>query len=259
MPEITTTQKILSIDIGGSNIKGTVLNSDGEFLQDYQKLPTPTPSTPGKVMEVITQLANKFPDYNKISVGFPGYIKNGIVKTAPNLGTMEWAEFDLAKNLELLLEKPALAINDADLQGLAIASGKGIEMMITLGTGFGSAILNDGILLPHLEIAHHPITKKKDYDEYVGEEEMKRIGKKKWNKRMKRVLEILKVVVNYDVLYISGGNASKLDFVLDKNIVIVGNRDGIKGGAALWKQKGIEKGIREKVMPVVNEPKNFIV
>ena len=259
MPENAIPQKILSIDIGGSNIKGTVLNSDGEFLQDYQKLPTPNPSPPGKVLEVIRQLANNFTDYNKISVGFPGYIKKGIVKTAPNLGTMEWAEFDLVKNLELLLGKPALAINDADLQGLAIASGKGIEMMITLGTGFGSAILNDGILLPHLEIAHHPITKKKDYDEYVGEEEMKRIGKKKWNKRMKRVLEVLKIVVNYDVLYISGGNASKLDFVLDENIVIVGNKDGIKGGAALWKQKDIEEGIREKVMPVVNEKQNFIV
>lgn len=259
MLEITTPQRILSIDIGGSNIKGTVLSSDGEFLQDYQKLPTPQPSTPEKVMEVIGQLAGKFTDYNKISIGFPGYIKKGVVKTAPNLGTIEWADFDLQKNVERLLGKPALAINDADLQGLSIASGKGIEMMITLGTGFGSAIVSDGILLPHLEIAHHPVTKKKDYDEYVGEEELKRIGKRKWNKRMKRVLEILKVVVNYDVLYISGGNASKLDFTLDKNIIIVGNRDGIKGGAALWKQKDIEQGIREKVLPVVNEHQNFIV
>ncbi len=259
MIETAIPQKILSIDIGGSNIKGTVLNSDGEFLQDYQKLPTPVPSTPGKVMEVTRQLANNFTGYDKISVGFPGFIKNGIVKTAPNLGTAEWAEFDLQKNLSQLLGKPVLAINDADLQGLSIAAGKGVEMMITLGTGFGSAILNDGILLPHLEIAHHPITKSKDYDQYIGEEEMKRIGKDRWNRRMKRVLEILKVVVNYDVLYISGGNASKLNFKLDKNIIIVDNRDGIKGGAALWKQKDIEKGIREKVMPLVNEPQNQIV
>ena len=79
--------------------------------------------------------------------------------------------------------------------------------MITLGTGFGSAILNEGVLMPHLEIAHHPITKNKDYDEYIGENEFKRIGKKEWNKRMKRVIEILKVVFNYDRLYISGGNA----------------------------------------------------
>ncbi len=229
--------KILSIDIGGSNIKGTVLNSDGDFLQDYQKLPTPEPATPGKVMDVIRQLADNFSDFNKISVGFPGFLKNGVVKTAPNLGTIEWAEFNLEKNLELLLGKPVLAVNDADLQSLAVVSGKGVEMVVTLGTGFGSAILNNGILLPHLEIAHHPVTKNKDYDAYIGEAELKRIGKKKWNKRMKKVIEILKVVVNYDTLYISGGNASKLSFKLDKNIIIVGNKDGIKGGAVLWKQK----------------------
>ncbi len=245
-------EKILTIDIGGSNIKAAVLNSDGDFLQEYQKLPTPEPSTPGKVTEVIKQLASKFTGYDKISVGFPGYIKNGIVKTAPNLGTLEWAEFNLAKNLEDLLGKPALAINDADLQGLSIVKGKGLELMVTLGTGFGSAILNDGILIPHLEIAHHPLTKNKDYDEYIGEDELKRIGKKKWNKRMQRVIEILKVVFNYDTLYISGGNADKLDFKLDKNIIIVGNRDGIKGGAALWKQKQKAETNQQELTPVAN-------
>lgn len=252
MIETETLHKILTIDIGGSNIKATVLNVNGDFIQDYQKLPTPDPATPGKLMEVIRQLADKFTDFDNISVGFPGFIKNGVVKTAPNLGTLEWAEFNLEKNLEMLLGKPVLAINDADLQALAVVDGQGVEMVITLGTGFGSAILNNGALIPHLEIAHHPITKKKDYDEYIGEEELKRIGKKKWNKRMKRVIEILKVVVNYDTLYISGGNADKLNFKLDKNIVIVGNRDGIKGGAALWKQKIKEEMNGQKLMHVVS-------
>lgn len=248
---IEAPQKILTIDIGGSNIKATVLNGDGDFVQDYQKLPTPDPATPGKVMDVIRQLADNFSGFDNISVGFPGFIKNGIVKTAPNLGTLEWAEFNLEKNLELLLGKPVLAINDADLQALALVAGKGVEMVITLGTGFGSAILNNGVLIPHLEIAHHPVTKNKDYDEYIGEEELIRIGKKTWNKRMQRVIEILKVVVNYDTLYISGGNADKLNFKLDKNIIIIGNRDGIKGGATLWKQK-IKEMNSQQLMPVVN-------
>ena len=248
---IEAPQKILTIDIGGSNIKATVLNADGDFVQDYQKLPTPDPATPGKVMDVIRQLADNFSGFDNISVGFPGFIKNGIVKTAPNLGTLEWAEFNLEKNLELLLGKPVLAINDADLQALALVAGKGVEMVITLGTGFGSAILNNGVLIPHLEIAHHPVTKNKDYDEYIGEEELIRIGKKTWNKRMQRVIEILKVVVNYDTLYISGGNADKLNFKLDKNIIIINNRDGIKGGATLWKQK-IKEMNSEQLMHVEN-------
>lgn len=230
-------QKILSIDIGGSNIKATVLNASGTFLDEYQKLPTPSPANPEKVLNVINQLAQKFSTFDKVAAGFPGFIKDGIVKTAPNLGTAAWANFDLTKALEEVLHKPALIVNDADLQGLAVVSGKGLELMITLGTGFGTALLRDGVLMPHLEIAHHPVTKNKDYDEYVGEFEFKRIGKKNWNKRMKRVIGILKVVFNYDRLYISGGSAKEINFKLDDNIVIAGNRDGIKGGARLWEQE----------------------
>jgi polyphosphate glucokinase len=230
-------QKILSIDIGGSNIKATVLNASGTFLDEYQKLPTPSPANPAKVLDVINQLAQKFSAFDKVAAGFPGFIKDGIVKTAPNLGTPAWANFDLSKSLEELLHKPALIVNDADLQGLAVVSGKGLELMITLGTGFGTALLRDGVLMPHLEIAHHPVTKNKDYDEYVGEFEFKRIGKKNWNKRMKRVIGILKVVFNYDRLYISGGSAKEINFKLDDNIIIADNRDGIKGGAKLWEQE----------------------
>ena len=251
-------QKILTIDIGGSNIKATILNMQGTFLNEYERLPTPSPATPGKVLDVIQLLAKKFPAYDKIAAGFPGFIKDGIVKTAPNLGTAQWVNFNLNKKLEEILGKPAIAVNDADLQGLSVVSGKGVEMMITLGTGFGSAILNDGVLIPHLEIAHHPITKNKDYDAYIGEYEFKRIGKKKWNKRMRRVIRILKVVFNYDRLYISGGSAREINFKLDDNIIIVGNRDGIKGGAKLWEQQN--KVIADSVnTDTADEVQDFVV
>ncbi len=259
MIETQNDQKILSIDIGGSHIKATVLNMQGSFLQGYERLPTPSPATPAKVLDVIKQLAQKFPAFDKIAAGFPGFIKNGIVKTAPNLGTSLWAGFNLDKSLEEALGKPVLAINDADLQGLSVVSGKGIEMMITLGTGFGSAILNDGILIPHLELAHHPISKGKDYDQYIGEKELLRIGEKKWNRRVKKVIEILKVVFNYDRLYISGGSAQKIKFTLDKNIEIVGNKDGIKGGAKLWEQKNKENALKEKLVSDTDSIQNIVL
>ena len=237
MTFIENNQKILSIDIGGSNIKATVLNTSGTFLEEYERLPTPLPATPEKVLDIVKQLAQKFPQYDKIAAGFPGYIKDGVVKTAPNLGTEQWANFNLNKALEDVLGKPALAVNDADLQGLAVVSGNGVELMITLGTGFGTALLRNGVLMPHLEIAHHPVTKHKDYDQYIGEFEYKRIGKKKWNTRLQRVIGILKVVFNYDRLYISGGGAKEITFKLEDNIIIANNRDGIKGGAKLWEQE----------------------
>lgn len=234
MPEIS--EKILAIDIGGSHIKATILNSEGKFLEDYEREKTPKPPSPEKVMALIKKLAIRFPEYNKITAGFPGFIKNGIVKTAPKLGNDLWEDYNLQKELENTLGQPALVINDADLQGLSLAKGKGVEMVITLGTGFGSSIMKDGILIPHLEMSQHPITKSKNYNDYIGEDALLKIGKHRWNKRMKKVIRILKTVFNYDHLYISGGNAKLLTFKLDENISIEDNKEGIKGGAVLWKQ-----------------------
>lgn len=228
--------KILTIDVGGSHVKATILNSQGVPVSDYARLPTPQPATPVLVMETIKELVKDFTGYDKISVGFPGYVKNGVIKTAPNLGSEHWEDYDLQNALMQMLNKPAQVVNDADLQGIGMVSGKGLEMMITLGTGFGTALLFDGKLLPHFEIAHHPVKTDKDYDEYIGEQAYKKRGKEHWNYRLKKVINILKTVFNYDRLYISGGNAKNIDFELDKNIFIVNNREGIKGGAKLWKQ-----------------------
>lgn len=237
MKESLAKQDVLSIDIGGSNIKAVVLNSKGDMLIDYKKLPTPVPANPENVIATIKTLIKAYPPYQKISVGFPGYVKNGMIKTAPNLGTEFWHDFDLAANLGKELGKPARVVNDADMQGLGVVDGVGFELVITLGTGFGSALLMEGQLLPHLELAHQPIGKHDSYDDYIGDRAFIKEGHEKWNKRMKKVLAILKTVYNYDTLYIGGGNASKLDFKLDDNIKITSNKDGIKGGARLWAGK----------------------
>lgn len=228
--------KILAIDIGGSHIKATILDSSGTLIKDYERMETPVPANPLNVLQVIRALVVNFTEYDRISVGFPGYVKNGVIKTAPNLGTSFWIDFDLENELAKMLNKPVKVVNDADLQGIGVASGKGLEMVITLGTGFGTALLQDGKLLPHLELSHHPVKKDKIYDEYIGEKAYQSKGEKVWNERVAEVLEILKTVFNYDQLYISGGNAKRITFELDDNITIVNNRAGIKGGANLWKE-----------------------
>ena len=229
-------QKILSIDIGGSHIKATILNSEGKLEMEYLKVVTPQPADPANLLSSIKNLVKGFPGFDKISAGFPGYVANGIIKTAPNLDSQSWVDVNFQKKLEDLLGKPAKVVNDADMQGLGVVSKVGLEMVITLGTGFGTALLKDGELLPHLELAHHPLTKNKTYDEYIGEKALEKIGKTAWNKRMKKVIQVLKTVFNYDHLYISGGNARRINFELDKNITIDRNEDGIKGGARLWSQ-----------------------
>jgi polyphosphate glucokinase len=234
---ILAEEKILSIDIGATFIKVTVLNHKGELLEPYQRIKTPRPATPDRVLGAIRTLLTFIKDYDKVSVGFPGYIKKGVVKTAPNLGTGLWKNITLDKIISDALNKPVRIENDADMQGLAVVSKKGLEMVLTLGTGLGTALLLDGNLLPHLELAHHPVSKNRTYDDYIGDRALKKAGVKKWNRRMKKVLRILQIVFNYDRLYIGGGNASKLNLKLDNNISIINNRDGIKGGARLWQHQ----------------------
>jgi polyphosphate glucokinase len=236
-PNLDKSTKILSIDIGGSSIKACLITLGGDVLSDYTKLPTPLISTPQAVLEVIKQLAATLPGFECIAVGFPGYVKYGKVQTAPNLAKKKWKDVDLAQQISNLFRKPVRLINDADQQALAIVKGKGFEIVITLGTGFGTALLFDGQLLPHLELAHLPISKNKDYDDYIGDKAFKEIGKKDWNERLQRIIEIYKTVFNYDQLYIGGGNAKEIDFELEENIKLVNNRDGIKGGAKLWAAK----------------------
>lgn len=232
--EIIAIEKILSIDIGGSSVKACLLTADGQVLSEYTKLPTPEESTPEAVLEVIKILASTMGHFDVISVGFPGYVRYGIVETAPNLAKKRWKHIPFAQEISNTFKKPVRLVNDADQQGLGVVDGQGFEIVITLGTGMGTALLYDGQLLPHLELAHFPVTKDKDYDDYVGDRAFNKVGKKDWNERVKRVIDTYKTVFNYDRLYIGGGNAKEIDFELEDNIRLVNNREGIKGGAKLW-------------------------
>ena len=236
MKEEKRIEKVLSIDIGGSHVKATIVDENGALLFAYKKINTPKPASPDNIIQAIKTLIKDFPPYDLISTGFPGYISNGFVKTAPNLGTQMWAGIDFATLLVKELGKPAKVVNDADMQGMGIAKGKGLEMVLTLGTGFGTALILNGTLLPHLELAHHPFTKRKTYDMYIGQLALDKVGEKRWNCRMEKVLAVIKTVFNYDFLYVGGGNASKITFKLGDNVKIVSNIDGIHGGFKLWKK-----------------------
>lgn len=250
MPEVQNNDNILSLDIGGTSIKACILDLQGDLLSEYTKIPTPKNSSPEEVLKCIKELVKtlKHP-FEKISIGFPGYVKCGIVQSAPNLAKNKWTNVDLAQQVSDLFGKPVRLINDADQQALGIVEGKGFEIVFTVGTGFGTALLFDGDLLPHLELAHLPITKSKDYDDYIGNRAFEKNGKKEWNERLQRVIEIYKTVFNYDTLYIGGGNSKEISFPLDHNIKLVSNKDGIKGGAKLWQAA-------EKYHVFTTHPKN---
>ena len=234
MNQSASSMLTLAVDIGGSGIKVIVLDDSGEPVSDRNRLKTPKPATPEAVIETIVTLA-KSETFDRVAVGFPGVIRNGITETAVNLDS-SWIGYDLASNLTEKLGKPVKVANDADIQGWGAVSGKGVELVITLGTGFGSALFMNGKLVPNLEMGHHPFRKGETYEEQLGRKALDKEGQKKWNSRLEKAIANLEHLFNYDHLYIGGGETKQIDFKLPSNATIVPNVAGLLGGIKLFNQ-----------------------
>lgn len=226
--------KTLAVDIGGTGVKVIVLDSAGNALTERGRIETPHPATPEAVIGCINILAGQQGEFDRVSVGYPGVVRNGVTMSAANMDP-RFIGFDLASSLEKDLGKMTRVCNDADVQGYGAIANEGLEMVITLGTGLGSALFINGKLVPNLELAHHPFRKGKTYEENVGKAALDLLGKKKWNKRVASAIAMLERVFNYDTLYIGGGNAKKISFELPANAKIVPNVAGLLGGIALWR------------------------
>lgn len=229
--------RILAIDVGGSGLKAALLDAGGNMVTERLRIETPHLDKPEVLVEALAGLVEPLGAFDYVSVGFPGVVRKGKIITAPNLGTGVLQGFDLAGALELRLGQPVRVVNDADMQGYGAIEGKGVEMVITLGTGFGSALFMDGELAPHLEIAHLPFRKGKTYEQRTGDKARRKLGKKDWNREVRKAIAALRVLTHFDKLYIGGGNADKLKIKLDPDVQIVSNEYGVRGGAKLWRDR----------------------
>jgi polyphosphate glucokinase len=232
--KISPEPTVLSIDVGGTGLKAGLVDMNGVLLSDRVRVPTPCACTPAVMMDSIATLVAPLPKHQRLAVGFPGVVCDGKVLTAPHFGTPQWAGFELADALSRRVGGPCLLINDAEMQGLAAIKGKGIELMLTLGTGAGTGLFRDGEIMPHMELAHHPVHKDKTYNDYVGDKALRKAGKKQWNKRVAHVIDILDALLNFDHLFIGGGNSRHIALELPKSVTLVPNDAGIEGGGVLW-------------------------
>ncbi len=234
MTQVQDSATTLAVDVGGTGIKGILLNGRGKPVSERQRVPTPQPATPSTMLTIMDDIAKTLGKFDRASVGFPGVVKHGATLTAHNLDE-EWIGFELEKVLMRRWKKPVRVANDAAIQGFGAIRGRGVELTITLGTGFGSSLFIDGHLVPGLELAHHPWRKNKTYEEFFGVNGLRRMGRKRWNKLLPKAIEQLESLFNFDHLYIGGGNAVKIDFALPKHVTRVPNEDGLLGGVALWR------------------------
>lgn len=241
---MTTT---LCIDIGGSGLKAALVNLDGDMVSERVKIKTPYPCPPQRLVESLLRLVDGIGPYDRVSVGFPGLVRNGIVNNIPSLSrvsyagatspelTAQWHGYDLQEALQAAFDRPLRLANDADVQGAAVVEGRGFEFVMTLGTGIGTAIFLDGRLLPHLELSHAIFRTGVDFDAAIGNAARKRIGGTRWSARVLKAIELFDAVLFFDRCHIGGGNASRLtDVELPDRCRIVSNTAGLLGGVRLW-------------------------
>lgn len=237
----------LAIDVGGSGVKGSVLDADGAMTTARVRVDTPYPCPPQRLVDTIDEVAVQLPKANRVSVGFPGLVREGRVIDVPSLSrasysgdqnpqlAAQWHGFDLAGALAQTFALPTKVVNDADMQGCAVATGEGFEYVMTLGTGVGTALFNDGTLLPHIELSHAVFRKRTSYDILLGNTSRKKVGNRKWAKMVAEAIYWMDEVLFFDKIFIGGGNAKHLDEdTLPDKAQIVPNTAGITGGVRVW-------------------------
>lgn len=243
-PEVTT----FAVDVGGSGVKAELLRADGTTIGRRERIEVHYPCPPDQMIGYVCELAGRFERGDRAAIGFPGMVRGGRVLSAPHFVTAAgpgsalrddlvaaWTGLDLARAVEQATGLPTRVGNDADVAGLSVIRGMGVELVITLGTGLGTALFRDGQLAPHLELAHHPFRGDRSYNENVGDAARRALGEEKWTERVTDAVRTLRALTFYDTLYIGGGNSGKLvDFT--EPAVIVDNVNGILGGLKLWTQ-----------------------
>lgn len=254
MVEETSHRVAFGIDIGGSGIKGAPVDlATGEFAADRLRVPTPEKSTPDAVATVLAELVDSFdlPADCPLGVAFPAPMDRGVVRFIANLDK-SWKGVDLPALVHGATGRAVRAVNDADAAGVgehrygAARGTDGVVLVVTLGTGIGSALLVDGVLVPNTELGHLEIDGH-DAEHRAAESARERhdLSWEKWAKRLQRYFETVEMLLSPDLIVVGGGVSKqhkKFLPLLDLRAPIVPatllNRAGIVGAAALAADAG---------------------
>lgn len=243
--------RTLAVDCGGGGIKASVLDAAGTMHVPPIRVPTRYPLPPERLVQTVVELAAQLPTADRATVGMPGMIRHGVVVATPHYVNRAgprtavvpellaaWSGRDMAAELSAALGYPVIVLNDAEVHGAGVISGSGLELVLTLGTGLGSALFDGGALAPHLELSHAPVRLGATYDGWLGEHVRRRIGDGAWSRRVGRALDGLRPVFQWDRLYLGGGNARRIRptalAALGDDVVVVPNSAGLVGGVRAW-------------------------
>ncbi|MCQ8103625.1 ROK family protein [Methylomonas sp. SURF-2] len=243
---------ILGVDIGGSGIKGAVVDTvSGELLTERHRIDTPQPATPEAVAAVLAQLVLHFNWTGPVGCGFPAAIQHGVARTAANIskgfiGTDIDALFSEATNC------PCYNVNDADAAGMAEmqfgegAKQAGVVLLVTIGTGLGTALFTDGHLIPNTELGHLYLDNGLEAERYASDavRKIEDLGWKAWGNRFNAYLTLMENLFWPDLIILGGGASKKFDKFKEQLKVVAPvkpaaflNQAGIVGAALFAKSK----------------------
>ncbi len=209
---------VLGIDIGGTGIKGAPVDTTtGELMADRFRIETPRPATPKAVATVVAEIAVHFAWKQESGATFPAVMKNGVAQTAANVDET-WIGTDARKLFTEAIGSPVTVVNDADAAGVAemeFGAGQGVSgvvLMVTLGTGIGSALFYDGVLVPNTELGHMKMGKQ-DAEKVAAESvrEAEQLSWKQWAKRLDSYFDVLERLFSPDLIIVGGGVSKKSD------------------------------------------------
>ena len=209
---------VLGIDIGGTGIKGAPVDvSTGELLAERKKIATPHPATPDAVTEVVKELAGQFGWTGPTGATFPGVVMSGTIRTAANVDK-SWIGTDAAAAFGKAIGGEVAVLNDADAAGIAemtFGAGKGEHgtvLMLTFGTGVGSALFIGGLLVPNTEFGHIEI-RGKDAEKRASEhaKEEHGWGWKDWASRVDEYMQRIEALLSPDLVIVGGGISKESD------------------------------------------------
>jgi polyphosphate glucokinase len=241
--------RTLTIDCGGTWLKAAVVDPGGQLAGERVRVRVPYPCPPDLMVRTIVELCEPLAPYDRVSIGFPGMVRGGRVLRTPHYITeagpftpvlpdmaAAWADFDVRASVAAALDRPTRLVNDAELVGLAVTEAKGFEVVLTLGTGLGAALFDEGRLLPKLELSQAPFVRGQTFDQRLGNPERRRLGNARWSRRVAKALDALWPVLMWDRLYLGGGNAQRLVGDMGHELTIVPNEAGLLGGVRLWER-----------------------
>ncbi len=208
--------EVLGIDIGGSGIKGAPVDTEsGTLLASRYRLPTPSPAKPRPVAETVAQVAKHFNWKGELGIGFPGVVRKGVTLTAANIHE-DWEGLNAAKFIKKVTGRKTCIINDADAAGLAemsFGAGKdrqGVVMLVTIGTGLGTALFTDGHLLPNCEFGHLEIDGvQAEWMASDAARKREKLSWKKWGHRFDKFLHTMERLIWPDLIILGGGISKK--------------------------------------------------